>query len=53
MNHVNQLVDGDNEAPGDDIFDMQLLQNYVDHNHTAKLAADDTASVRNLAVRGT
>ena len=36
-----------------DIFDLQLLQNYVDHNHGADLAASSVNIVSRYAIRGT
>jgi hypothetical protein len=43
------ILDADNE----DIFNLQLLQNYVDHNHMAGLAPDETHNVVKHAIRGT
>ena len=36
-----------------DIFDLQLLQSYVDHNHGVDLAASSPNSVSKYAIRGT
>ena len=36
-----------------DIFDLQLLQNYVDHNHGVDLAACSPNSASRYAIRGT
>jgi hypothetical protein len=37
----------------EDIFNLQLLQNYVDHNHMAGLAPDENHNIAKHAIRGT
>lgn len=38
---------------GDDIFDLQLFQNYIDHNHGIDLPNSSVDQASKYAIRGT
>jgi len=53
MNNLDDLGGRKEDIERADIFDLELLQNYVDHNHGVDLAATSLNSVSKHALRGT